>query len=149
MGADSCVMTLASGGINVRNRPLLAMIDEQLSDDAVRVTVVLGWQDRAFEGEAQGEPEDGLRPRLVGEATLRAVERVAAGRLLLDLTAVATTDLGDARIAMAQVRADSSPDSLVGSAMIRENDPSKATARAVLDAINRKLEMIIAATESA
>lgn len=133
----------------MRNRPLLAMIDEQQSDEAVRVTVVLGWQDRAFEGEALGDAEDSLRPRLVGEATLRAVERVTAGRLLLDLTAVATTDLGDAQVAMAQVRADSSPDSLVGSAMIRENDPAKATARAVLDAINRKLEMIITATEPA
>ena len=86
-----------------------------------------------------------LRPRLVGEATLRAVERVTEGRLVLDLTAVATTDLGDARIAMAQVRTGQSTDSLVGSAMIRENDPSKATARAVLDAINRKLETVITA----
>ena len=127
----------------MRNRPLLAMIDEEQQDGSVRVTVVLGWQDRAFEGEAYGEPDDVLRPRLVGEATLRAVERVADGRLVLDLTAVATTDLGDARIAMAQVRTDHSADSLVGSAMIRENDPSKATARAVLDAINRKLETVI------
>ena len=64
------------------------------------------------------------------------------GQILLDLTAVATTDLGNARIAMAQVRADNM-DSLVGSAMIRENDPAKATARAVRDAINRKLEFVI------
>ena len=126
----------------MRNRPLLAMIDEELADDDVKVTVVLGWQDRAFEGEAHGDADDALRPRLVGEATLRAAERVAAGKLLLDLTAVATTDLGDARIAMAQVTADAM-DNLVGSAMIRENDPAKATARAVLDAINRKLELII------
>lgn len=126
----------------MRNRPLLAMIDEEADDDGVRVTVVLGWQDRAFQGEATGAAEPALRPRLVGEATLRAAERVAGGQLLLDLTAVATTDLGDARIAMAQVRADAA-DSLVGSAMIRENDPAKATARAVLDAINRKLEFVI------
>lgn len=134
----------------MRNRPLLAMIDEEIdNDDAVRVTVVLGWQDRAFEGEAFGASDDSIRPRLVGEATLRAVERVAAGRLLLDLTAVATTDLGDTRIAMAQVAAGTNADRLVGSAMIRENDPAKATARAVLDAINRKLEIILSGPDAA
>lgn len=133
----------------MRNRPLLAMIDEEMEDDEVRVTVVLGWQDRAFEGEALGGSDDGLRPRLVGEATLRAVERVAAGRLLLDLTAVATTDLGDTRIAMAQVQTGTAADRLVGSAMIRENDPAKATARAVLDAVNRKLEIVLSGPNEA
>ncbi len=119
------------------------MIDEVQENDEVRVTVVLGWQDQAFEGTANGQSSASARARLVGEATLRAVERVVDGRLMLDLTAVATTDLGDARIAMAQVRAGAAADSLVGSAMIRENDPAKATARAVLDAINRKLESLL------
>ena len=127
----------------MRKRPLLAMIDEEQQDDGVRITVVLGWQDKAFEGEATGSPAEVDRPRLVGEATLRAVERVAEGRLVLDLAGVATTDLGDARIAMAQVRSSSMPDGLVGSALIRENDPAKATARAVLDAVNRKLTAVL------
>lgn len=130
----------------MRNRPLLAMIDEVQENDEVRVTVVLGWQDQAYAGTANGLSSEAARPRLVGEATLRAVEQVVDGRLLLDLTAVGTTDLGDARIAMAQVRAGGDADSLVGSAMIRENDPAKATARAVLDAINRKLETILSTT---
>ena len=125
------------------DRPLLAMIDEDALADEVRVTVVLGWQDRAFEGEAVGDPDPAFRPRLVGEATLRAVERVAEGRMILDLTAVGTSDLGDAQVAMAQVHMDTTPDGLVGSALIRENDPTKATARAVLDAINRKLDSIL------
>jgi len=127
----------------VADRPLLAMIDEEPAADEVRVTVVLGWQDKAFEGEAVGGPDPSLRPRLVGEATLRAIERVVEGRLILDLTAVGTTDLGDAHVAMAQVHMDTTPDGLVGSALIRESDPSKATARAVLDAINRKLDTIL------
>ncbi len=127
----------------VGDRPLLAMIDEDTKAEEVRVTVVLGWQDRAFEGEAVGDPDPALRPRLVGEATLRAIERVSEGRLILDLTAVGTTDLGVAQVAMAQVHMDTIPDGLVGSALIRENDPAKATARAVLDAINRKLDSIL------
>ena len=119
------------------------MIDEEDLGDEARVTVVLGWDDKAFEGEASGDLDEAARPRLVGEATLRAVERVAEGRILLDLTAVGTTNLGDAQIAMAQVVLDSGPDAFVGSALIREADPSKATARAVLDAINRQLEGVL------
>lgn len=126
-----------------RQRPLLAMIDEDDSGDEIRVTVVLGWDDKAFEGEATGSVEQSARPRLIGEATLRAVERVAEGRVMLDLTAVGTTDLGESQVAMAQVHVDTFPDGFVGSAMIRESDPSKATARAVLDAINRQLESVL------
>lgn len=128
---------------SIRRRPMLVMINEDDSGDEVRVTVALGWHDKAFEGEAIGSLDEAIRPRLVGEATLRAVEQVAEGRVVLDLTAVGTTSLGDSQVAMAQVRIDTTPDSLVGSALIREMDPSKATARAVLDAINRQLESVL------
>ena len=127
-----------------RQRPLLAMIDEDDTGEEARVTVVLGWDDKAYEGEATGSIELNHRPRLIGEATLRAVERVAEGRIMLDLTAVGTTSLGGAQVAMAQVQLDTFPDGFVGSAMIREAVPSKATARAVLDAINRQLESVLA-----
>ena len=129
---------------NARQRPLLAMIDEDDTGQEARVTVVLGWDDKAFEGEAVGDVDHTSRPRLVGEATLRAVERVAEGRIMLDLTAVGTTSLGESQVAMAQVSVDTFPDGFVGSALIRETDPSKATARAVLDAINRQLETVLA-----
>ena len=128
---------------NTRQRPLLAMIDEDETGTEARVTVVLGWDDKAYEGEAVGESDESLRPRLVGEATLRAVERVAEGRVMLDLTAVATTSLGESQVAIAQVTVDTGPDGYVGSALMHESDPSKATARAVLDAINRQLESVL------
>ena len=70
---------------NSKQRPLLAMIDEDAPGDEARVTVVLGWDDKAFEGEATGSSDNSSRPRLVGEATLRAVELVAEGRVTLDL----------------------------------------------------------------
>ena len=133
-------MTIA----NTRQRPLLAMIDEDDSGDEAHVTVVLGWHDKTFEGEAVGALDEATRPRLVGEATLRAVEQVAQGRVVLDLTAVGTTRLGDSQVAMAQVRIGAAPDSFVGSALIYEPNSSKATARAVLDAINRQLESVLA-----
>ena len=56
-----------------------------------------------------------------------------------DLTAVATTDLGPVKVALAQVRDGAWSDYLVGSALVREADPSIATAKAVLDALNRRI----------
>ncbi len=43
---------------------------------------------------------------------------------------------------MAQVHTNSG-EALVGSAFIREQEPSAAPVRAVLDAINRKLELVL------
>jgi len=121
------------------DRPALAQFDEIIDDDEATVTVTLAWNDQAYEGTAVGSPGEFARPRLIGEATLRAVESISGGKLALDLAAVATTDLGASRVAIAQVASKTLPSSLVGSAVIHENDPAKATARAVLDAINRHL----------
>ena len=119
------------------------MIEAEDIGAEVRIRVVLSWHDSPFEGEATGPRGGSARLRLVGEATLRAVEHAAEGRVTLDLTAVGTTPLGDAQVALAQVYVDRSVDGCVGSAMIRHGDPAKATARAVLDAINRRLESVL------
>ncbi len=121
-------------------RPALAQFEEVTEGDETRVKVILAWGEEIHEGTSVGSVSPSARPRLVGEATLRAVESIAAGKLHLDLAAVATTDLGASRIAIAQVHSSTAPGALVGSAVIHENSPEKATARAVLDAINRHLE---------
>jgi alpha-D-ribose 1-methylphosphonate 5-triphosphate synthase subunit PhnG len=59
--------------------------------------------------------------------------------LELDLSAVGTSDLGNLKIALAQVRENGTE--LVGSAMVLGGDPVMATAKAVLDALNRRLEL--------
>ena len=56
----------------------------------------------------------------------------------LDLSAVGTSDLGNLKVALAQVRENGTE--LVGSAMVIGGDPVMATAKAVLDALNRKLQ---------
>ena len=61
------------------------------------------------------------------------------GGVELTLEAVALTDMGDVVVALAQVAVNGTDAMLVGSAMVRENDPSKATVKAVLDAINRRI----------
>ena len=127
----------------MNNRPAIVQIDEHTTDDEASVTISLSWQDEHFFGTATGSPDDASRARLVGEATLRAVEEVAEQRISLQLEAVATTELGDTQIAMAQVLMDGVPVPLVGSALLDEHDATAATVRAVLDAINRRLEQVL------
>ena len=125
------------------NRPAIVQIDEHTTDEETTVTISLSWQDEHFFGTASGSPEESSRARLVGEATLRAVEEVAEKRISLQLEAVATTELGETQIAMAQVLMDGVPVPLVGSALLTEHDATAATVRAVLDAINRQLTQVL------
>lgn len=120
-------------------RPVLATIDQRIESGTVSVRVTLGVDGGLFTGSADGPEDTHHRARLVGEATLRAVELAVGGSASFDLTAVATQDLGPLKVALAQVRDIAWKDYLVGSALVREGDPATATARAVLDALNRRI----------
>ena len=123
-------------------RPIIVHVQESLDEGDARVTVTLSFEEEEFSGQAIGAVEESARPRLVGEATLRAIERVAHDAIILDLSAIATQELGTVRIALAQVDVTNLSERFVGSALIRENDPSLATVRAVLDALNRRIALL-------
>ena len=125
------------------NRPAIVQIDEHTTDEGTTVTISLSWQDEQFVGTSSGSSDESSRARLVGEATLRAVEEVSEQRISLQLEAVATTELGSTQIAMAQVLMDGVPVPLVGSALLTEHDATTATVKAVLDAINRQLVQVL------
>jgi len=120
-------------------RPVIVNTHVVVDGDDVRVSVVLDFRDEEITGSAVGPAEPAARPRLVGEAALDAVERAINNVVHLDLGAVATQELGPIRIALAQVDISALGETFVGSALIREDNPSLATVRAVLDAINRRL----------
>ena len=120
-------------------RPAIVHVNESVGDDLTTVTVTLDWDDEAYTGKASGSSLVEERPRLVGEATLRAVEAVTDGRLHMELAAIATTVLGSTRVAMAQIRIAQTDQVLVGNALIDEDDASLASVKAVMDAINRPL----------
>lgn len=119
-----------------RSRPALSSIDQHLLGTLVVVEVTLTTVHARHTGRAEGDGDPVHRVRLVGEATLRALQALAPG-LSLDLRAVATSELGPVKIALAQVRENGHD--LVGSAVVRGGDPVMATAKAVLNALNRKL----------
>jgi hypothetical protein len=120
-------------------RPVIISVQEAIEGNDARISVVLDFSDEKITGSAVGPADPASRPRLVGEATLDAVERATHNAVQLDLAAVATQELGPIRIALAQVDVITLHETLVGSALIREDDAALATVRAVLDAINRRL----------
>jgi hypothetical protein len=126
------------------SRPAIVNITETADGDQIRVTITLAWNDGQFTGVATGPTDGTYHPRLVGEATLRAIEEVTNHNLRLSLTAIATTPLGAAQVAMAQVKVNGVDEPLVGSALLGTNDESAATVKAVLDAINRRMAAVLA-----
>ncbi len=124
-------------------RPAIIRISEAIDGEDARVMITLEWADTSFHGEAIGAAGIEHRARLVGEATLNAVEKVTDGRIHLNLEAVATQDLGVVQVALAQVNLTETGESLVGSALVSEHDPSAATVKAILDAINRRLLTVL------
>jgi alpha-D-ribose 1-methylphosphonate 5-triphosphate synthase subunit PhnG len=121
-------------------RPVIISIEDDFVGDDTRVTVRLDWADRAFHGHAVGAAAE--RVRLAAEATLDAVIQIVDNAIDLELMAVATTEVGEASVALAQIRFDRG-DILVGSALLGEHDRRLAAVRAVMDAINRRLEPLL------
>ncbi|HSL26924.1 MAG TPA: hypothetical protein VLA54_11640 [Acidimicrobiia bacterium] len=117
-------------------RPALSSIDQRMMGKRVVIEVTLTAGHGRFVGRSEGDGDPAHRFRLVGEATLKAVKALVP-EMQLDLNAVGTSDLGQLRIALAQVRENGRD--LVGSALILGGDPVVATAKAVLDALNRRL----------
>ncbi len=124
-------------------RPAIVRVYESADDDVATVTVDLQWEDATFSGQASGSADLAGRPRLVGEAALRAVEAVTEGRLELELAAMATAALGTARVAMAQIRVRGTGETLVGNCLVDQDDPSLAAVKAVMDALNRRLGTLL------
>lgn len=121
-------------------RPIIVSVEDDTDGEDARVTVTLAWADRDWHGQAVGSATH--KARLAGEATLDAVTHIAQGFPALELLALATTDLGAARVALAQVRYGSA-EILVGSALQGEVDDRLAAARAVMDALNRRLAALL------
>ncbi len=127
------------------DRPIIADITRADEDAGAIVSITLDLAGTVHRGAAVGSSEPRERPRLVGEAALRAVESLSGDVVDLELLAIATAEVGDARVAVAQVRLEPFQEVLVGSALVRDEDAdgSWAAARAVMDALNRRLGAIL------
>ena len=137
------VVQIETDDIGRNERPAIIEIKEVPDGTRLVVSVTLGWQNELFVGEATGPGSSATRLRLVGEATLHALEQAVADDLALALAAVETPVVGNREVAIAQVVMVSGGEErfMVGSAIVGQ-EPSQAAVRAVLDAVNRRIPQL-------
>lgn len=125
-------------------RPEIVRTDLVTSGMEFSATVVLSSQSRAATGDAHGAVTASGMQRAVGQATLRAVERLARDTARIELDHVIVTQTGEERTVLVSLTMVSmrGAERLTGSAVVRE-DESRAVVRATLDALNRRLETLL------
>lgn len=126
------------------SRPQLTDIRDQADGPRTTVSVSLAWQNGQHTGEATGPIAASARLRLVGEATLDALDQLFINLPPLVLDSIGISSVGMRRVAIAVVVGGTSQESelAVGSAVAGE-DESEAAVRAVLDALNRRLPTLV------
>ncbi len=126
------------------DRPVITSIKEYPEGPSTTVTVTLTWNSEQFSGSANGPAAASARLRIIGEATLRALEEVLGGGPPLALDAIASTSVGVRPVIVAQVVSMKGVEEqvAVGSALIR-GDEAEAVVRAVLDALNRRIPALM------
>jgi hypothetical protein len=112
----------------------------------VSVSVTLRSGDRAVVGEAEGAATALALNRTVAEATLRAVESVVGRDVRFFVEHVELAATGDERTALVvlSMLTDRVTQRLSGASVVRE-DVRQAVIRAVLAAVNRRVEPMLAA----
>ena len=126
------------------DRPKIATIRETPEGSKVNVTVTLEWQGEQATGTASGPAAASARMRLVGEATLRALEETvtAIPPLALDAIGAPAVGMRDVVIAVVVSTAAGGEELAAGCAMVN-GDESEAAARAVLDSLNRRIPALL------
>ena len=126
------------------DRPKIAAIRETPEGSKLNVTVTLEWQGEQVTGSAGGPAAASARMRLVGEATLRALEESVTGTPPLALDAIGAPAVGmrDVIIAIVVSTTSGGEELAAGCAMVN-GDESEAAARAVLDSLNRRIPALL------
>jgi hypothetical protein len=108
------------------------------------VTVVLAHDGRTVQGSAEGTATTGSLHRSVAAATLRAVESVVGDGVRFDVEHVEVARTGPDRTALVVLTmvTERATQRLSGASVVRE-DVRQAVIRAVLAAVNRRVEPLI------
>ena len=135
-----------AGGIS-SSRPALVGVREEPNGTRTTLKVTLRLDDEDRTGTAIGPAVASTRLRLIGEATIDAVEQTFEGVPPIALDAVAITNVGSQRVLVAIVvsAGEGGGEHLTVGSAIATGDDGEATVRAVLDALNRRIERRIEA----
>lgn len=143
--AISVVQINAPGKIApAKQRPALVEVEDEPNGARTTITVTLSYQDEEHTGVGSGPVAGSARLRLVGEATLKALQSIFPNAPALALDGVGTTAIGMRSVMIAIVVGSDdrrSEEVAVGSALVN-NGEDHAAVRAILDALNRRLEQL-------
>lgn len=126
-------------------RPAISRMHLVSSGLDVTATVSLSSDGRTAQGEARGSASQSGVQRAVATATLRAVEELAGDIARFELDHLEVAQVGSDRMIIVALTMLSSrgTERLTGAAAVRE-DVRQAVIRATLDALNRRLETLLA-----
>lgn len=126
------------------DRPKIIGIEAIPKDSRMTAVVRLGWRGEEYEGTAVGTVAASARLRLVGEATLRALEQALGGGPPMALDAIGQPTLGmrDVMVAVVVSQNGTAEQIAVGSALCTDGETAEAAVRAVLDALNRRIPQL-------
>jgi hypothetical protein len=126
-------------------RPRVVAINIEVAGLRADVRVTLAYNSEERAGMAEGTMAAASRPRLVGAATLDAIQQLIPAAECLDLDSAQIVRVGPHDVAIVALVLVVPPTEQVvsGSAIVHPNqDPSDAVVRAVLNATNRKLSRV-------
>lgn len=143
LGADQPAGTHVPGP-RLPPRPSISRLHLVSSGLDVNAAVTLSSGERSSVGEARGAASQTGVHRAVAAATLRAVEQLVDGQVRFELEHLEITPMGAERTVLVSLTMLSTKGSerLTGAAVVRE-DVRQAVIRATLDALNRRLEMLL------
>jgi len=129
----------------VGKRPIISRMQLVSSGLEVTATVSMSFREISASGESTGTATQSGVQRAVATASMRAIELLIDGKARFELEHVEVTRSGRDRTALVSVTmvSGSGSDRLTGSAVVRE-DARQAVIRAVLDAVNRRIEPLLA-----
>lgn len=140
------VVQIAADALETRTleRPALVRIREEPDGNRTTVFVTLAWQNGEHTGTATGPGVGSARLRLIGEATLEALENIFVRPPPLALDAIGTAGVGLRKVVIAVVVSalDHEEDLAVGSALA-DTDEGSGAVKAVLDALNRRMPALM------
>jgi hypothetical protein len=143
--ADISPATIEAEPEPASTRPAIQRMHLVSSGLDVTVTVTLGHNGRDSVGEASGTATQSGVHKAVALATLNAVEGFIGQSVRFEVDHLEVTQMGSARTVVAGVTLVSSRgvERLTGAAVVRE-DVRQAVIRATLDAVNRRIEKLLA-----
>ncbi len=120
-------------------RPAITSIMVRTAGTESEAVVGLAADGHLFEGRVTGPGAASQRPRLVAQATLRALSELLGTTAEIESAAVVTVGAREVAVTVLSLMVPRSGEQVVtGSALLR-GDESDAVARSVLDALNRRL----------